>query len=51
MCFNISITDDEEVELTERLLVCACSEEASVVVLNGGCAEVNIEDNDGILLL
>ena len=47
MCLNVSITDDELVEETERLLVCGCSTQTAVLLLNDGCTSVYIEDNDG----
>ena len=50
MCLNISITDDQLVEETERLLVCGCSTQPAVLLLNGGCTNVFIEDNDGTRL-
>jgi hypothetical protein len=47
MCLNISITDDQLVEGTERILVCGCSTQTAVLLLNDGCTSVYIEDNDG----
>ena len=47
MCLNVSITDDQLVEGTERLLVCGCSSQTAVLLLNDGCTNVYIEDNDG----
>ena len=50
MCLNVSITDDQLVEGTERLLVCGCSTQTAVLLLNDGCTNVYIEDNDGTKL-
>ena len=48
LCFNISIIDDELVEFTEEFLICGCSEQTGVIILNDGCTKVYIEDNDGM---
>ena len=47
MCLNISIFDDVIVEPTETFFVCGSSQQSSVVLLNGSCANINIEDNEG----
>ena len=46
MCTNISIIDDQLVERTERFVVCGCSSQPEVIVHDGGCTNVYIEDND-----
>jgi hypothetical protein len=46
MCLNITIIDDELVEDEERFVVCGCSSQPGVVLLDGGCTDVFIEDND-----
>lgn len=47
LCLNVSIADDELVELSERFLICGCSTQTGVVVLNDGCTIIYVEDNDG----
>ena len=49
MCLNISISDDQLVEETERLVVCGAqvSTEPAVIIQNGDCNDVFVEDNDG----
>ena len=49
MCLNISINDDQIVEPTERFMICGSSLQNSVVILNGGCSDITIRDNDGEL--
>ena len=44
MCVNISISDDQFVEETERFVVCGCSTQA--VIQNDGCTHIFIEDDD-----
>lgn len=48
LCLDISIVDDEVVELTEIFLICGYSTQIGVVLLNDGCTNIYIEDNDGI---
>jgi hypothetical protein len=48
MCLNFSIVDDELVEPTERFTVCGRSSQNAVVILNNGCTDIKIRDNDGI---
>ena len=48
LCLNVSIIDDEVAELTERFLICGCSTQTGVVLLNDGCTYIYVEDNDGI---
>lgn len=48
LCLNISIIDDEVAELEERFLICGCSTQTGVVLLNDGCTNIYVEDNDGI---
>lgn len=50
-CLNVSITDDQLVEETEILLVCGCSTQPAVLLLNDGCTNLHIEDNDGMPFL
>ena len=47
MCLNFSIVDDQLVEPTERFTVCGLSTDASVDILNNGCADIKISDNEG----
>lgn len=47
MCMNISINDDQILEPMEQFMLCATSLQTSVVILNGGCSDVSIRDNDG----
>ena len=49
MCVNISITDDQVLEETERFVVCGCSTQLAVIQ-NDGCTDVFIEDDDSKLL-
>ncbi len=51
MCLNFSIVDDLFVEPTERFTVCGRSSQNAVVILNSGCTEIKIRDNDGIAKL
>ena len=46
MCLNIVIIDDDRVEGDERFVVCGCSSQPGVVILDEGCADVFVEDND-----
>lgn len=46
MCLNIAIIDDELIEDEERFVVCGCSSQPGVVLLDGGCTDVFVEDND-----
>ena len=48
MCLNFSIIDDQLVEPTERFTVCGRSSQNAVVILNNGCTDIKIRDNDGI---
>lgn len=48
MCLNISIDDDAIVEPTEVFFVCGTSAQPSVAILNGGCTNIKVKDNDGI---
>ena len=48
MCLNISISDDVIVEPTEIFFVCGSSQQSSVVLVNGDCAVINVEDNEGM---
>ena len=48
MCLNFSIVDDLFVEPTERFTVCGRSSQSAVVILNNGCTDIKIRDNDGI---
>ena len=50
MCLNISILDDVIVEPLETFFVCGSSQQNSVVLLNGSCAIINIEDNEGMTI-
>ena len=47
MCLNISINDDPFLEPTEVFLICGSSQQNAVVILNGGCTNVFIRDNEG----
>ena len=47
MCLNFSIIDDQLVEPTERFTVCGQSSQNAVVILNNGCTDIKIRDNDG----
>ena len=46
MCLNIAIIDDDLTEGEERFVVCGCSSQSRVVLLDGGCTDIFIEDND-----
>ena len=46
MCFDVVIIDDNLIEGEERFVVCACSSQAGVVILDDGCTDVIVEDND-----
>ena len=48
MCINISISDDQLVEETEKFVVCGCSTQPAVIQ-NDGCTDVFIEDDDSKL--
>ena len=48
MCLNFSIIDDLLVEPTERFTVCGRSSQNAVVILNNGCTDIKITDNDGM---
>ena len=48
MCLNFSIIDDQLVEPTERFTVCGRSSQNAVVILNNGCTDIKIRDNDGV---
>ena len=47
MCLNFSIIDDQLVEPTERFTVCGLSPDTSVNILNNGCTDIKITDNEG----
>jgi hypothetical protein len=47
MCLNISITDDPFLEPIEIFSICGSSQQNSVVVVNGGCTNIFIRDNEG----
>lgn len=47
MCLNFSIIDDQIIEPTERFTVCGSSSQSSVEILNNGCADIKIADNEG----
>ena len=47
MCLNISIDDDQLIEPTERFMICGYPSQNAVEVLNEGCSDFNIIDNDG----
>ena len=49
MCLNFSVIDDQLVEPTERFTVCGRSSQNAVVILNNGCTDIKIGDNDGII--
>ena len=51
MCLNFSIIDDQLIEPTERFTVCGRSSQNAVVILNNGCTDIKIRDNDGIHIL
>ena len=46
MCLNVTIIDDHLIEGEESFAVCGFSEQSGVVILEGGCTDVFIEDND-----
>lgn len=48
MCLNFSIVDDLLVEPTERFTVCGRSTQSAVEILNNGCADIKIRDNEGL---
>ena len=50
MCLNFSIIDDQLVEPTERFTVCGRSSQNAVVILNNGCTDIKIRDNDGMTI-
>ena len=50
MCLSISITDDELLEPTERFMICGSSQQNGVIILNNGCSDINIRDNEGNIL-
>ena len=50
MCLNFSIIDDQLVEPTERFTVCGRSSQNTVEILNNGCTEIKIGDNDGMII-
>ena len=47
MCLNFSIIDDQIIEPTERFTICGSSSQSSVQILNNGCADIKIADNEG----
>ena len=47
MCLNFSIIDDQIIEPTERFTICGSSSQSSVEILNNGCADIKITDNEG----
>ena len=51
MCLNFSIIDDQFIEPMERFTVCGRSSQNAVVILNNGCTNIKITDNDGIIKL
>ena len=51
MCLNFSIIDDQLVEPTERFTVCGRSSQNAVVILNNGCTDIKIRDNDGMTII
>ena len=47
-CLSISISDDEIVEGTEKIMVCGFYEQTTKVIFqDSGCTNITIEDNDG----
>ena len=48
MCLDFSIIDDQFIEPTERFTICGRSLQNAVVILNNGCTDIKIRDNDGI---
>lgn len=46
MCLDIVIIDDQMIEGEERFVVCGCSNQPRAVILDGGCTDVFIEDDD-----
>ena len=51
MCLNISINDDPFLEPTETFVICGSSQQNAVVILNDGCTNVNIRDNEGRIII
>ena len=51
MCLNISINDDPLLELTETFVICGSSQQNAVVILNDGCTNINIRDNEGRIII
>ena len=47
MCLNISITDDPFLEPVEIFSICGSSQQNAVVIVNGGCTNIFIRDNEG----
>lgn len=47
MCLNFSIIDDQIIEPTERFTICGNSLQSSVEILNNGCTNIKIADNEG----
>ena len=48
-CLNVSIIDDQLVEVPEVFFVCASSDRAQDVQFTPTCVSVNVADNDGIM--
>ena len=46
MCLNISINDDPFLEPVEIFSICGTSQQNAVVILNGGCTNIFIRDNE-----
>ena len=51
MCLNISINDDPFLEPTETFVICGSSQQNAVVILNDGCTNINIRDNEGRIII
>ena len=47
MCLNISINDDPFLEPIEIFSICGTSQQNAVMILNGGCTNIFIRDNEG----
>ena len=47
MCLNISINDDSFLEPIEIFSICGTSQQNAVIILNGGCTNIIIRDNEG----
>ena len=47
MCLNISINDDPFLEPIEIFSICGTSQQNAVLILNGGCTNIIIRDNEG----